>query len=231
MGLVRFGGGVVQISGSIAGNTHARNRFGNYVRPRTKPVNPNSDYQAAVRTSLSWLTEYWNSTMTAAQRTAWATFAASIAMKNRLGETIYLTGFNHFLRANIERKRLVLGIVANGPTVLSLPEKDPTFAVSGSEATQKLSVTFSAAYAWANEDGGHLVVYMGVPQLATRNFFNGPWRYTGDVDGAAEPPESPAEMDPAFTLTEGQKVWCYARVSRADARLSEPFYASFTVGA
>ncbi|GAI58374.1 unnamed protein product, partial [marine sediment metagenome] len=39
MALVKYGGGITQMSGSIAGNTFARNRYGNYVRSRTKPIN------------------------------------------------------------------------------------------------------------------------------------------------------------------------------------------------
>ena len=233
MALVKFGGGIIQLSGSIAGNTFARNRFGNYIRPRTKPVNPNSSNQSNVRESLSYLTEHWHSTLTPEQRIAWGTYAAAIAMKNRLGEVVYLTGFNHFIRSNVERKRHALTVIVAGPSELALPEKDPTFEVTGSAATNKLSVVLDNTLGWANETGGYLMVYQGVPQLATRNFFGGPWRYTDKVDGDdAVPPTSPAEMDPPFTLVEGQKVFMYARVVRLDGRLSEPFYADpFAVGA
>jgi hypothetical protein len=233
MALIKYGTGIVQASGSIAGHVHARNRFGNYIRPRTKPVNPNSADQAAVRLALSFLTELWHSKLTAQQRVAWNTYAAAISMKNRLGEAVNLTGFNHFLRSNIELKRHTLTVVEDGPTDLALPEKDPTFAVTGSQTDQELSVTFDNTLGWANEAEGHLMVYMGVPQLVTRNFFNGPWRYAGKVDGkAATPPTSPAELDPSFTLVEGQRVFTYARIVRADGRLSEVFYASpFAVGA
>ena len=59
MALIKYGGGIVDMSGSIAGNTHARNRFGNYMRARTKPVNPNSDRQVAIRAIVSYLAEFW----------------------------------------------------------------------------------------------------------------------------------------------------------------------------
>lgn len=232
MALIKFGGGVVQASGSIGGNVHARNRFGNYIRPRTKPVNPNSIEQGNVRESLSFLAEFWHSGLSAAQRIAWGTYANAVAMKNRLGETIYPTGFNHFIRSNVELKRHALTVVEDGPTELALPEKDPTLAVEGSAATGNLSVTFDNALGWANEAEGHLFVYQGQPQLVTRNFFNGPWRFTGSVDGDAEtPPTSPDDMTAPFTLVEGQKVWIYARIARADGRLSEPMYAACTVAA
>lgn len=232
MAVVKYGGGVTQISGSIAGTVFARNRYGNYTRPRTKPVNPNSSLQAGVRASLSFLAELWHSGLDAAQRTAWATYAAAVAMKNRLGETIYLTGFNHFVRSNVILKDHDLTVVEDGPTELALPEKDPTFAIAASAATGNISVTFDNTLGWANETGGYLFVYQGKPQLITRNYFNGPWQYMDKVEGDdTTPPTSPADMSAPMTLVEGQKVFCYARIQRLDGRLSEPMYAACTVAA
>lgn len=232
MAQVKYGGGVTQISGSIAGTVFARNRYGNYTRPRTKPVNPNSDLQAGVRAALSYLAEYWSSALTAAERTAWNTYAAAIAMKNRLGETIYLTGFNHFIRSNTILADQGLTVVEAGPTVLALPEKDPTFAIAGTADDQKMAITFDVNLPWVNEDDAYLFVYQGRPQLVTRNFFNGPWKYMGKIDGdSVTPPTSGTELDAPMTLVEGQKVFCYARIQRADGRLSEPMYGSCTVAA
>lgn len=229
MALVKYGGGIVQMSGSIAGTTHARNRFGNYARARTKPINPNSALQVAIRSSLAYLTQYWHDTLEAADRIGWATYAAAIAMKNRLGEVTYLTGFNHFLRSNIIRQVLGLTIIDAGPTTLSLPDKDSTFAIQCTEDDQFISVTFNNALAWAIAVGGYMVVYQGVPQLVTRNYFGGPWRYTGKIDGAVVPPTSPADLTAAMTLVEGQKVWAYARIIDVEGRISEPFYANSIV--
>lgn len=231
MALVRYGGGVVQASGSIAGDVFARNRYGNYTRARTKPINPNSSYQQAVRSAVAYLTQEWRDELTAAQRTAWETYANSIVMKNRLGENIKLTGFTHFIRSN--SIRLVQGgvYIEDGPTVLALPEKDVTFAVTASVATQLLSIAFNNTLGWAGEVGGFMALYMGVPQRPTRTFFGGPWRYTGWIPGAATPPTSPQTKAAAFTLVLGQKVWVYARILRADGRLSETFMDDCIVAA
>ena len=229
MATVKFGGGIVQISGSIAGTVHARNRFGNYIRPRTKPVNPNSAQQVLVRSSLSYLTEYWHETLSDADRIGWNTYAAAVPMKNRLGETVYLTGFNMFLRSNIVRKQLEQSLCPDCPTVLSLPDKDPSLAVSASVATQKLTITWDDTMEWGDIAASVLGIWMGVPQIKTRNFFNGPWRKNGAIAGNGE---SPTEQDAIFTLVLGQKVWVYGRISTGptDSRLSEPMYASCTVG-
>lgn len=232
MALVKYGGGVIQASGSIAGTTHARNRFGNYIRARTKPVNPRSTGQGKVRTAMSFLTNQWSATLTAGERAAWATYAAAIAMKNRLGETVYMTGFNHFVRSNVEFYRHNTAVTKTGPTVLSLPEKDIAFAVSGGVAAQKLYVEFTEGTGWALEVNAMLLVYMGQPRPATRNFFAGPWKYIGQVAGVGAPgAQSPTLFDPPYVLILGQLVTCYARIRRADGRISEPFTSTFTVTA
>jgi hypothetical protein len=232
MALAKFGGGVIAMSGSIAGNTFARNRSGNYVRARTKPVNPNSVGQSEVRTALSYLTMIWASGLDAAQRSAWSTYAAAIAVKNRLGESVYLTGFNHFVRSNTEFYRHHGAVTEDGPTTLALPEKDIDFVCSGSVASQKISVAFNEALEWALEAGAEMFVYMGTPRQDTRLFFNGPWKFMASILGVASTgAQSPAVLDPPMTLTLGQVVTCYARIRRLDGRLSEPFTSTFTVEA
>jgi len=226
MALIKYGGGIVQMSGSIAGNTHARNRFGNYMRARTKPVNPNTALQQAIRAAMATLTARWAQTLTAAQRTAWNLYASSVSMKNRLGEAVNLTGFNHYLRSNIALTQSGLTIVDAGPTIFELPEKDPTFAIAASEAAQEISCTFDDTMDWLDEDGGHMLVYQGQPQNAQRNFFAGPWRLIGSIAGdSVTPPTTPDAIAAAFVFTELQRQWAYARIVRADGRLSEIFRA------
>lgn len=230
--LVRYGGGVVQMSGSIAGNTFARNRFGNYARARTTPVNPASARQVKVRAILAELTERWYSTVTSAQRTQWETYAAAVAMKNRLGETVYLTGFNQYIRGNTWRLDLGQSIVDAGPVQLTLPAQDPTFAVAASEGTSLIEITFDDGMDWCTENNAGIVLLQGRPQNVTRNFFKGPYRgrsaKMGADPGGIASPQTFAEI---FDLVEGQKTWVQARILRADGRISEPFEAFCTIAA
>ena len=226
MALVKYGGGIVGMSGSIAGNTHARNRYGNYIRARTKPINPNTALQQAVRAAVAFLTDRWAQTLTAVQRTAWNLYADNVNMKNRLGETIKLSGYNHYIRSNVPRKQSLAPVVDDGPVVFEIPASDPTFATTASEATQQFTNVYDATMDWADENGALLLIYQGQPQNAQRNFFGGPWRYMaglGGVNGA--PPASPFVTDAVFAIAELQRVWIYARIVRADGRLSEKFRA------
>ncbi|MBA7682972.1 hypothetical protein ES703_91328 [subsurface metagenome] len=224
MGLVKYGGGIVQISGSIAGTVHARNRSGNYIRPRTKPVNAHSERQESIRAIISYLAEYWHETLTAPQRAAWAVYAAAVAMTNRLGETIYLTGFNHFIRSNSARMMFHPGPVTFAPEILSLPEKDPDLVCSAEDiAGQTFTFTNNVAFFAANGDPFvTILLYQGQPQLASRNFFAGPWRYIGGI-GVAEGQAGTDTEGADFVFAAGQKVWFKARSYTNFGRLSEPW--------
>lgn len=226
MALVKFGGGIVHMTGSIAGTTFARNRSGAYARARTKPVNPQSSGQVAVRSSLAYLADRWSQTLSSAQRTAWELYASSVSMLNRLGESINLTGYNHYIRSNLEYKRIFSAVIDDGPVVFELPAHDPTFAISASEATQNITVVHDAGMAWADENGAAMFLYQGQPQNPQRNFFDGPWKYLANIPGInGAPAGSPSDHANVIAFAELQRQWCYARIVRADGRLSEAFRA------
>ena len=222
MGLVKFGGGIVQISGSIAGTVHARNRFGNYIRPRTKPVNPLSERQEFIRATLSHLAEYWHHNLDATERGLWNVYAAAVAMTNRIGETIHLTGFNHFLRSNCPQLMLGEAIKDAAPATLSLMEKDETTLCSEEDiAAQTFTFTFNNTGWGMNPDDKYwLCFYQGQPQLVSRFFFAGPWRFmsaAGTVAGALGTQVLPAE----FPFALNQKVWFQARMISFSGRISQ----------
>jgi len=232
MALVKFGGGITQMAGSIAGNVFARNRYGNYVRARTKPTNPNTARQQVIRAALAQLTTRWSDTLTAAQRAAWDLYAANVAMLNRLGESTYLSGYNHYIRSNVPILRLGGTIVDAGPTTFELPAQDPTLAVTASEATQQLTVAFDDTMDFDNETGGYLMLAQGSPQNPQRNFFAGPYRiYAAVIGVTGSPVASPSVSVGGFAIAEGQHQWITARIIRADGRLSEPFRDDCFVGA
>jgi len=223
---IKFGGGITEMRGSAGGNTYSRNRFGAYMRNRTVPTNPNTARQQDVKTAMAFLTDRWANTLTADQRTAWNLYGSSVAMLNRLGETIYLTGFNHYIRSNIDRKRIIGSTIDAGPTLFEIPAADPTFSITGTEAAQTIDFVYDDGMDWADENGAWLLLYQGKPQNPQRNFFGGPWRYCTIVEGVnGAPPAGPKTGAVTFAIAEGQHQWAYARILRADGRLSQPFRA------
>jgi len=224
MALIKFGGGITAMSGSIAGNTYARNRYGAYVRARTKPVNPNSDRQSAARLTMATLAQRWSGVLSLDQRTGWNEFATNVPMLNKLGESMNLSGFNHYCRANAALIAGSLDIVDDAPAIFTMPEGDPSVAITVASATSLMSVSFDDSQAWVDENGAAMLVYMGTPQSEGIEFFNGPWRLAGAVDGnTTTAPTSPTTIAVPYQVQAGQKVYTKIRIVRADGRVSEFF--------
>jgi len=228
--LVQYGGGILDARGSIGGQTASRNRFGNYIRARITPVNPQSSRQNLVRASISALAAQWSGTLTQLQRDAWEVYADSITRQNKLGAQIKLTGFNHFVRSNAPRLQNVDSVIVAGPTTLTLPGADPVFACEVDETGQEISVTFDPLLAWNIIDDGFMYVYMSEPKNVGTNFIGGPFRLAGAIDGdTASPPTSPQILSVPFPVAEGQALVCRARISEVDGRLSDLFQHSSAV--
>jgi hypothetical protein len=228
MALLKLGPNIAGISGSIGGTTYARNKSGTYARQRTKPINPSSSRQQIVRAIISSCRTIWADTLTAAQRAAWALYANNVAMVNRLGETINLSGYNQFCRSAAALINAGLDVVAAAPTEFTLPEADSSVTVSGDVSDNKVKVTFDNTQAWANEVGGAMLIYQGMPSNGTRTFFGGPYRYIGKIEGAVIPPTSPASITPAFAINLENRCDIQYRIVRADGRTSSLFRVSGT---
>lgn len=221
MALVKLGGGVAGISGSIGGTTFARNRFGSYARQRTNPVNPNTTRQSEVRALMANISQAWNQILTAAQRSAWDTYAAAVPWLNRIGETAYLTGFNMFVRTNMAAMSSGVAMITNSPTVLSQAEVPTVNLGTLSSLSQTISATLDPDQPYAEEDGAYLLAYQSKGSHASRNFYGGIMRYFAKGDGSsAAPLDEVTFTDLAYTLVSGQKTFVEFRVLRADGRLS-----------
>jgi hypothetical protein len=232
MALIKFGGGVVGMAGSIAGTTFARNASGSYARARTKPINNNTTEQQRARDSMTCIVNRWLDTLTPVQRADWQTYAQNVSMKNRLGESIYLSGMNQYVRSNSILNQRAITLIDDAPTQYTLGEKDPTIAITISEATQQFSIAFDNTLGWAIEAGGSLFVYVSTGQNLSVNFHAGPWTFAKRVVGATPvAPTTPATGTMPYTVAEGQKVFAYARIARADGRLSEKFFCQCNVAA
>jgi hypothetical protein len=225
MALVKFGGGIVKMSGSLGGSTFARNRSGDYVRSWKNPVNPRSERQEAIRGIVSFLAEYWHQELDDDERAAWGVYADAVAMLNKLGDSIKLTGFNHFIRTNAAILTMPESQVDAAPTILSLPTKDITLACSAEGiAAQTFTFTcLTSGWSAGEDDKLGILLYQGLPQLATRDFFAGPWRYMDYID-ATEGAAGTGTYDAVYPFAVGQKIFFKARLVTVSGRLSEAWY-------
>ncbi len=221
---------VTQVSGSVGGITGSHNAGGMYFRARAIPTNPGTPQQVALRNIVTTLSNRWGDVLTAAERDAWDLYGDNVAMTNKLGDTIFLNGINHFVRSNTPLLQGGQTVVDTAPPIFNLGTfTEPSFAAS--EATQLVSITFTPADAWANEVGGFMLVWTSRPQSPTRIFFKGPYRFTNLVVGDPVPPVSPSAMVAPFPFVAGQVLHMRIRTTRADGRLSGQVRILATAGA
>jgi hypothetical protein len=240
MGLIKLGAMVADASGKMGGIVFSKNRYGNYARRFVKPVNPNTARQQTVRSAFAFLLATWRE-LTSTQKAAWNLYGANVPMVGGLGDTIYLPGQQHFIRSNLPRIQAEIGVdplaccILDGPTVFELGEQDSTMQVSASSPPPAVGVEFDVELDWVEEDGAAMLLWLGEPQNPEVSFFNGPYRYAGKILGNDDPaPTSPytiPEVDLPFPIQVGNRLWCQARISRADGRLSEPFQSNGVVTA
>ena len=225
MALIKFGGGVTEMRGSIGGTTYAKNRYGSYARNRTKPVNTNTARQVAVRAIMSALYAAW-AALTSTVQAGWKVYADNVKVLNRLGEQITLSGYNMYCRSKAVFENAGLTLPGAAPTTFSLPAQDDTITVTPDASSANVSIAFDNTQPWAKVLGGALIVRQGLPVNDTVNFFKGPFKYAGKVAGALTPPTSPQVISCPLPMAAGQKVWFEFRTVEADGRVSNPFCIS-----
>lgn len=223
-----------QISGSAGGTTWSHNRYGAYKRNRSIPVNTNTDRQVAIRNFIKSLTIAWQTILTQDQRDAWEVYAANVAWVNHLGQSVYLTGLNHYCRSNVPRLLCELARIDAAPTTFTLAPAELALACAASEATQQLAISFDDTQPWVTTTGAFQIFYMGIPKNAGTKFFNGPWRHCCCALGETEvkaPPSSPMACAATWPFAEGQRIWLQSRIGLEDGRLSELARCNFLAAA
>lgn len=212
-----------QASGSVGGLTFSHNRGGMYTRARSIPTNPGTTFQEAVRAIVSQLSVAWFQALTEAQREAWENYATVTPIVSKVGDPLTLSGHQMYIRSNTPRVQAGFTRLDAGPAVQGIPDfTAPSFA--GDATADEIDVTFTDTDAWANEDAAAMVVYASRPQKATINYFKGPYRLAGTIDGnATTAPTSPAAISLPFAVNAGDRLFALVRITRADGRLSYPF--------
>jgi hypothetical protein len=229
----------MQLTSSLMNN--ATGKFGNMVflpnsgciraRAWVVPSNPQSSYQTAVRGEFATLAAYWSGTLTQAQRTAWAAWAATVSYATKLGTTYTPSGFNAFMAANTARVQAGLAVVAAGPTT-SGAASFTTPVITWDASSHTISVAFEATDDWNGEVGGALILRTGVlPFLPGVTFWEGPVRYASKQLGAASPPAGPLVFDLGVgNVVADIQYGCALRAVRTDGRYSpERFFRGIAV--
>ena len=230
MTLTRYPEGM-QKSGSTGGTVHSHCRYGSYTKSKSRPVNPNTTRQSKTRAVIGKLAEEWKNLLTLSQRLSWDEYAANVPWKNKLGQTVHLTGFAHFTRSNAARLDCRIDQVNNAPSIFNLATPEQELGTDATEWMNHLYIYFENVNAdWLMETGAYQLVYIGRPISSGHKYYGGPWTYVNFLPGnPIAPPGSPRVLTLPGIYKGGATYRVRTRISRADGRLSEWSYATGTV--
>jgi hypothetical protein len=200
-------------SGSVAGVTSSRNRFGQYRRTRAVPVNPNTSRQQDARNRLSDFSAGWRA-LTDVQREAWEAYALEHPVTDSLGQSNTLTGAQVYVGINSLLATAALAAVSTPPAGAA-PDA-PVLDVSSTDTDSfTLDVTPDPVTA------GHALIVESSPPLSAGRSFNADFRVL-EVAAAA----SSGTVDDVMlaarwgTLAVGQKFFFRARLVKANGAVS-----------
>ena len=220
-------------SGSIGGVVASRNRGGPHLRGRAIPTQPNTPQQQAVKAAAAQLASLWRNVLTPVQRASWDLYAENVLLPNALGQSRNVGGLGMYLRSNVGRiasDLVSLARVDDAPIIFNLGDVGPIDVLTATAATDVVEIGFTDTDEWVDEDGSALLVYTARAQNPSINFFKGPYRFADAIEGnSTTPPTDPAAIDAAFNIDVDNRTFVFARVSRADGRLSTPF-RGFSLG-
>jgi hypothetical protein len=182
-------------SGSLAGTTSSRNRFGQYRRTRATPVNPRSSPQGVVRARLGTNAAGWRS-LTALQRAGWTSLGGQISRNDSLGQAYTMTGFMAYCSVNNNNLAAGNAIVSDAPALVTPPDL-LTATITLTNAA--LSVAYTATPLAA---GNRLFTYVS-PQRSAGRAFEADLRLLAVSAAAAA---SPANLFAAYSARFGTPI-------------------------
>lgn len=182
-------------SGSYQGSTSSRNRYGQYVRSRATPVNPNSTAQGSVRARLSANAAAWR-TLTDNQRAGWESLGAQMVRTDSLGQSYTLNGFGAYCSVNNNLDAAGEAAVDDAPGLVT-PSALLTTTIT------LTSASFSVAYTPTPLGTGERLFFYAGPQRTAGRQFEGDLRLLFVSASAAA---SPANVLSAYSARFGAPV-------------------------
>jgi hypothetical protein len=192
MAKAKYGGGIQDLRGSIAGQVHSRNTYGNYIRQKVSPVQPRTARQLEVRELFTTLSRRFSNILSDEQQEAWRQAATSTPVRDVFGDSIALTGINLYTRLN--SLRVLAGLdPLDWPPPAEEVEALEDFTANWAPAAWQLSADFSPSPV---PTGRYLFIWATEPLNPGVAFVNHKLRLL-----AVLPPdtESPVALNTAYT--------------------------------
>ena len=222
-----FGGGAA--SGKLGSVVASHNSGGQYLRSRVTPTNTATVFQQEVRNAVRTLSPQYATTLTDAERASWAVYAENVKVKNRLGDTINISGISAFIRANTPRIQAGLPILTAAPTIFDIGDAGTPGTITIAASSTVGIFHYAPTDTWVT--GGTLnnaLLYISRPQNIGKSFFAGPYRLAATIVGGGTVGTIGFNLPFPSGATGTQRIFGQYRIGYGDGRLSSPLQVSAT---
>ena len=223
----RSGALIGNLSGSLGSVTASHNRYGSHFRPRTIPINPDTQYQQTVKGNFGVVSGGWTA-LAAANRAQWATFAANNPVVDNLGQSQNLSANAAYVMLNLRLKQCGAALIT-APPVGAAPAGLTSLTLEADIGAGDVELAYTATPLAANDK---LVVRAAVVDTASINFMKNKYKLIAYSSAAqASPFEFQDEIEERFgSLIVGQYVHVLVAVmSTVTGLISAPMSASVIV--
>ena len=183
MAKIKYSALVSDMRNKLNGSVMSKNRYGSYVRNKVTPVNPQSTFQQAVRSTLASLSSAWRG-LTEAQRLGWTALATQLKFTDIFGDSKTLTGNTMYVKLNANLIKIGNAEINDAP----LPSEFPAFLVLSATATQTagaLTALTATMNSVAIPVGFELGIFATPPVGAGISFVKNRFRFIGSSPALA----------------------------------------------
>lgn len=210
---------VADARGSLGGITASRNRSGAYLRKRIKPTQVPSDPRSRARADLADQAAAWTA-LDDSQRAAWDSVASAWTGTNRLGETIKLSGFNWFCKANATAALSGLTPLTDPPTTIPSTDLHPPSDATLDASSQSFAADVDPTDTWAGQATGHILLFMTDGQNPGRKSPTGGFTFVASFPGNGTPVTGITTTTLPRVVVEGRVYFIRYVAQDADGRVS-----------
>lgn len=211
------------ISGSIAGTTYYSRNGKLIARARVNPGNPNTTAQQRARSNLAVTASGWNN-FTPEERDAWNTYAANSPTTDNLGNTIYFTGQQAYVRWATVRDSIGASIDVTPTSGVYGFGNAPSAVFGDSDTSQEWIVGITDP--GASTTGDVVLQRSAVLGPGQDSIY---YPLVQDAVGAVIAASTSVIFSAGQTLTDEDRMSVRVRICYDDGRLSMPFREVVTV--
>lgn len=173
---IKYSALVSDARGKLNGSVASKNRYGQYLRNKMTPVNPQTNHQMAVRGQFGSLSSLWPN-LTQGERDSWKTAGQDSPETNIFGDTITLQPNVFFIKRNMLLTTAGLPIIETAVKTTEIEYQNITI-----ETLTPNAITIDLEHEEFNEGAKKMVVYATRPMSAGREFLKNDYRVIGVLD-------------------------------------------------